>query len=177
MVEAERGLLVVYTGSGKGKSSSAFGLVVRTLGWGRRVGVVQFIKGKWVTGERQFFAKLPAEQIVWKVMGEGFTWDVQDLDRGRVAASAALAAAGEMLVSGEFDLVVLDEVHIAIRTGYLSASGVLAVAQQRSPRTDVVLTGRDAPAELVEAADLVTEMTEVKHPFKAGIKARRGLDF
>lgn len=175
--DAERGLVLVYTGNGKGKSSAAFGLIVRALGWDHRVGVVQFVKGKWVTGERRFFEQLGDERVTWKVMGEGFTWDVQDLARGREAACAALEAGTAMLCSGSYDLVILDEINIALRSAYLTAAEVLAAIAPRHLRTSVVLTGRNAPPELLEIADLVTEMTEVRHPFQAGIKARRGVDF
>lgn len=175
--DAGRGLLLVYTGNGKGKSSAAFGLIIRALGWGQRVGVVQFVKGKWVTGERRFFQTLGDEKVTWKVMGEGFTWDVQDLARGREAALAALETGAAMLSSGSYDLVILDEINIALRTGYLTAAEVLAAVTPRHPRTSAVLTGRNAPSEVLEIADLVTEMTEVRHPFQAGIKARKGVDF
>lgn len=175
--DAGRGLLLVYTGNGKGKSSAAFGLIIRALGWGHRVGVVQFVKGKWVTGERRFFQALGDEKVTWKVMGEGFTWDVQDLACGREAALAALETGAAMLSSGSYDLVILDEINIALRTGYLTAAEVLAAVMPRCQRTSVVLTGRNAPPEVLEIADLVTEMTEVRHPFQAGIKARKGVDF
>lgn len=171
-----RGLILVHTGNGKGKSSSAFGVIIRALGWGHKVGVVQFIKGKWITGERQFFAKF-ADQVTWHTMGEGFTWDTQDKDRDIAAAEAAFARACEMMQSGDYDLVVLDEINIALRYDYLDVQAVIDGLKARSNRTSVILTGRDAKPELMDYADLVSEMTEVKHPFKAGIKAQRGLDF
>lgn len=171
-----RGLVLVHTGNGKGKSSSAFGVIIRALGWGHKVAVVQFIKGKWITGERQFFAKF-ADQIDWHTMGEGFTWDTQDRDRDIAAAEAAFARADEMMQSGDYDLVVLDEINIALRYDYLDISAVLDTLKARSGRTSVILTGRDAKPELCDYADLVSEMQEVKHPFKAGIKAQRGIDF
>lgn len=171
-----RGLVLVHTGDGKGKSSSAFGVIARALGWGKRVGIVQFIKGKWITGERQFFAKFP-DQIDWYTMGEGFTWDTQDKDRDIAAAEAAFARACEMMQGGAYDLVVLDEINIALRYDYLNIGAVLDCLKSRSGRTSVILTGRDAQPELCEYADLVSEMREVKHPFKAGIKAQRGIDF
>lgn len=171
-----RGLILVHTGNGKGKSSSAFGVIIRALGWGQKVGVVQFIKGKWITGERQFFAKF-ADQVTWHTMGEGFTWDTQDKDRDIAAAEAAFARACEMMRSGDYDLIVLDEINIALRYDYLDVQAVIEGLKARSDRTSVILTGRDAKPELMEYADLVSEMTEVKHPFKAGIKAQRGLDF
>ena len=171
-----RGLILVHTGNGKGKSSSAFGVIIRALGWGHKVGVVQFIKGKWITGERQFFAKF-ADQVSWHTMGEGFTWDTQDKDRDIAAAEAAFARACEMMQSGDYDLIVLDEINIALRYDYLDVQAVIDGLKARSGRTSVILTGRDAKPELMDYADLVSEMTEVKHPFKAGIKAQRGLDF
>ena len=171
-----RGLILVHTGNGKGKSSSAFGVIIRALGWGHKVGVVQFIKGKWITGERQFFAKF-ADQVTWHTMGEGFTWDTQDKDRDIAAAEAAFARACEMMQSGDYDLIVLDEINIALRYDYLDVQAVIDGLKARSGRTSVILTGRDAKPELMDYADLVSEMTEVKHPFKAGIKAQRGLDF
>ncbi|MEM8920520.1 MAG: cob(I)yrinic acid a,c-diamide adenosyltransferase [Pseudomonadota bacterium] len=170
-----RGLVLVHTGDGKGKSSSAFGVIIRALGWGHKVGVVQFIKGKWITGERQFFDKLGG--VDWRTMGEGFTWDTQDKDRDIAAAAAAFEKAREMMASGDYDLIVLDEINIALRYDYLSIAEVLDGLKARSARTSVVLTGRDAKPELCDYADLVSEMREVKHPFKAGIKAQRGIDF
>lgn len=170
-----RGLVLVHTGDGKGKSSSAFGVIIRALGWGQRVGVVQFIKGKWITGERQFFDKLGT--VDWHTMGEGFTWDTQDRERDIAAAEAAFSQAREMMASGDYDLIVLDEINIVLRYDYLSVETVLEALKSRSDRTSVVLTGRDAKPELCDYADLVSEMREVKHPFKAGIKAQRGIDF
>lgn len=170
-----RGLVLVHTGDGKGKSSSAFGMIVRALGWGHTVGVVQFIKGKWVTGERQFFDKLGS--IEWHTMGEGFTWDTQDRVRDIAAASAAFTKATDMMASGDFDLIILDEINIALRYDYLAEQTVLDALKKRSDRTSVVLTGRDAKPGLCAYADLVSEMKEVKHPFQAGIKAQRGIDF
>jgi len=170
-----RGLVLVHTGDGKGKSSSAFGVIIRALGWGHKVGVVQFIKGKWITGERQFFDKLGT--VDWHTMGEGFTWDTQDRDRDIAAAEAAFGKAQAMMASGDYDLIVLDEINIALRYDYLSVKAVLAGLEARATRTSVVLTGRDAQEELCDYADLVSEMREVKHPFKAGIKAQRGIDY
>ena len=170
-----RGLVLVHTGDGKGKSSSAFGVIIRALGWGHKVGVVQFIKGKWITGERQFFDKLGT--VDWHTMGEGFTWDTQDKDRDIAAASAAFSKASDMMASGDYDLIVLDEINIALRYDYLDVKTVIEALKGRSQRTSVVLTGRDAKPELCDYADLVSEMREVKHPFNAGIKAQRGIDF
>lgn len=171
-----RGLILVHTGNGKGKSSSAFGVIIRALGWKQKVGVVQFIKGKWITGEKQFFMNLK-DQVDWHTMGDGFTWDTQDRDRDIAAAEAAFARAREMMESGTYDLIVLDEINIALRYDYLDVHAVIDGLKARSDRTSVILTGRDAKSELCEYADLVSEMTEVKHPFKAGIKAQRGIDF
>lgn len=173
--DPDRGLILVHTGDGKGKSSSAFGVIIRALGWGKRVGVVQFIKGKWITGERQFFDRLGG--VDWHTMGDGFTWNTQDKDKDIEAAEAAFAKACQMMASGDYDLIVLDEINIAMRYDYLSVDAVLGGLNQRHQRTSVILTGRDAKPELCDYADLVSEMREVKHPFKAGIKAQRGLDF
>ena len=173
--DPEKGLVLVHTGAGKGKSSSAFGVVVRALGWKQKVGVVQFIKGKWKTGERQFFDRLG--DVTWHTMGEGFTWDTQDKDRDIAAAQAAFAKGAEMMASGDYDLIVMDEINIAMRYEYISVAEVIAGLDARDKRTGVILTGRDAKPALCEYADLVTEMTEVKHPFKAGIKAQRGVDY
>lgn len=173
--DPDRGLVLVHTGNGKGKSSSAFGVIIRALGWGQSVGVVQFIKGKWITGERQFFDRLGG--VDWHTMGEGFTWDTQDRDRDIAAAEAAFSKACEMMKSGEYDLVVLDEINIAMRYDYLATEAVIAGLEDRATRTSVILTGRDAKPDLCDYADLVSEMREVKHPFKAGIKAQRGVDF
>lgn len=174
--KSERGLVLVYTGDGKGKSSSAFGVIVRALGWGQTVGVVQFIKGQWKTGERQFFARFE-DQIVWHTMGEGFTWDTQDLERDTAVAQAAFDKARELLASGDFDLVVLDEINIALQFGYLTEDAVIDGLEARSDRTSVILTGRNAGEKVCDYADLVSEMRAVKHPFDAGIKAVRGIDF
>jgi cob(I)alamin adenosyltransferase len=173
--DPEKGLVLVHTGAGKGKSSSAFGVVVRALGWKQKVGVVQFIKGKWKTGERLFFERLG--DVTWHTMGEGFTWDTQDKERDIAAAQAAFAKGREMMESGDYDLIIMDEINIAMRYDYISVQDVIAGLDARDSRTGVILTGRDAKPELCEYADLVTEMTEVKHPFKAGIKAQRGVDF
>lgn len=171
-----RGLVLVHTGDGKGKSSSAFGVIARGLGWGWRVAVVQFIKGEWKTGERQFFERFP-DQVVWRAMGEGFTWDTQDRARDVEVASGALAAAREMLSSGDFELVVLDEINVVMSYGYLETGAVLQALQARAFSTNVILTGRGAGDEVIAYADLVTEMREVKHPFTAGIRAQRGIDY
>ena len=174
--DPDRALVLVHTGDGKGKSSSAFGVIVRTLGWGKTVGVVQFIKGKWITGERQFFEKLDPP-VEWHTMGDGFTWDTQDKDQDTKAAVAAFAKGCEMMSSGDFDLIVLDEINIALRYDYLDVQKVIAGLEARADRTSVILTGRTAKQVLMDYADLVSEMVEVKHPFKSGIKAQRGIDF
>lgn len=172
----DRGLVLVHTGNGKGKSSSAFGVTCRALGWGHQVGVVQFIKGTWKTGEREFFKKFP-EQLQWETMGEGFTWNTQDRDRDIAAAKAAFTKANDMMTSGDYDLIVLDEINIALRYDYLDVDEVVASLEQRSKRSSVILTGRDAKPALMDMADLVSEMKEIKHPFQSGIKAKQGIDF
>ncbi|WP_282152185.1 cob(I)yrinic acid a,c-diamide adenosyltransferase [Ruegeria atlantica] len=174
-VDPDRGLVLINTGKGKGKSSAAFGVVIRALGWGQKVGVVQFIKGKWKTGERRFFEE--RDLVTWHTMGEGFTWDTQDRERDIAAANAAFDKARALMSSGEYDLIVLDEINIALRYEYLSVEQVIDGLKERSDKTSVFLTGRDAPQALRDYADLVTEMTEEKHPFQAGIKAQRGVDF
>jgi cob(I)alamin adenosyltransferase len=174
-VDPDRGLVLVHTGNGKGKSSSAFGVVIRALGWKQTVGVVQFIKGSWITGERQFFDRLGG--VTWHTMGEGFTWDTQDRDRDIAAATAAYTKAVDMMKSGDYDLIVLDEINIALRYDYLDVAEVIKGLESRDKRTGVILTGRDAKPELMDYADLVSEMTEIKHPYKSGIKAQRGVDF
>ena len=170
------GLVLVYTGDGKGKSSSAFGVMARGLGWGQSVGVVQFIKGNWKTGERQFFERFQ-DQVVWHTMGEGFTWDTQDRARDTAVAEAAFDRAREMMTNGEHDLVVLDEINVVLHYDYLTSGAVFEALRARAPRTSVILTGRGARPEIADYADLVSEMREVKHPYAAGIKAQRGLDF
>ncbi|CUH49783.1 cob(I)yrinic acid a,c-diamide adenosyltransferase [Ruegeria atlantica] len=174
-VDPDRGLVLINTGKGKGKSSAAFGVVIRALGWGQKVGVVQFIKGKWKTGERRFFEE--RDLVTWHTMGEGFTWDTQDRERDIAAANAAFDKARALMSSGEYNLIVLDEINIALRYEYLSVEQVIDGLKERSDKTSVFLTGRDAPQALRDYADLVTEMTEEKHPFQAGIKAQRGVDF
>jgi cob(I)alamin adenosyltransferase len=172
--KADRGLVLVHTGNGKGKSSSAFGVIIRALGWGHKVAVVQFIKGTWKTGEKQFFDQHP---IHWFTMGEGFTWETQDRERDIAAATAAFEQATNLMISGDYDLVVLDEINIALRYDYLDIGHVVEQVANRDIRTSIILTGRDAKPELMEMADLVTEMTEIKHPYKAGINAKQGIDF
>ena len=173
--EPDRGLVLVHTGDGKGKSSSAFGVIARALGWGQKVAVVQFIKGKWKTGEKQFFARFP-DLVDWHVMGDGFTWDTQDKERDIEAAEKALAKAGELIANGDYALVVLDEIIIALRYDYLTPQAVIDALERRGD-TRVILTGRDAKPELIDYADTVTEMTETKHAYRAGIRAQQGIDF
>lgn len=173
--QAERGVLLVNTGNGKGKSSAGFGLVARALGHGMQVGVVQFIKGRSDTGEEAFFRTQPG--VTWHVMGEGFTWETQDRARDVATAEAAWALAREMLQNPEVGLVVLDELNIALKYQYLDVERVLADLRARPPMQHVVVTGRGAPPALVEAADTVTDMTPVKHAFAAGVKAMPGMEW
>jgi cob(I)alamin adenosyltransferase len=172
----EKGLLIVNTGPGKGKSTAAFGLVMRALGHGWRVGVVQFIKGAWSTGERKALERFD-DLISWKSMGEGFTWETQDRARDVAAAGRAWDAARDMLADPGMRLVVLDEINIALRYDYLDLAEVVATLKARRPDLHVVVTGRNAKPEMIEAADLVTEMTLVKHHFAAGVKAQEGIEF
>ncbi|MET0921534.1 MAG: cob(I)yrinic acid a,c-diamide adenosyltransferase [Xanthobacteraceae bacterium] len=172
----EKGLLIVHTGPGKGKSTAAFGLALRMLGRGHRVGVVQFIKGAWYTAERDALAEF-GERVSWHTMGEGFTWETQDLKRDIAAAERAWAKALELMADPSFGLVILDELNIALRYGYLDLHAVVAALSARRPGLHVVVTGRNAKPELTAAADLVTEMTLVKHHFAAGVKAQPGIEF
>jgi cob(I)alamin adenosyltransferase len=170
------GLLLVHTGDGKGKSSAAFGMVARSLGWGHRVGVVQYIKGAWATGEQQFFARFP-DQVRFEVMGEGFTWDTQDRTRDIEKVRAAWDLSVEIMSDPALDLVVLDELNIALGFDYIGIDEVVAWLKQRPRDKSVCITGRGAKPELIAIADLVTEMTLVKHPFDAGVKAQKGVDY
>jgi cob(I)alamin adenosyltransferase len=172
----EKGLLIVHTGAGKGKSTAAFGLALRMLGRGRRVGVVQFIKGAWHSAEHDALERF-GDQLVWHTMGEGFTWDTQDLKRDIAAATRAWDKVRELMADPSFALVILDELNIALRYDYLDLQAVVAALQARRPDLHVVVTGRNAKPELVAAADLVTEMTLVKHHFAAGVKAQAGIEF
>ena len=172
----ERGLLIVHTGAGKGKSTAAFGMVLRCIGHGFRVGVVQFVKGAWSTGERTVLARFP-DLVTCRAMGEGFTWDTQDRARDIAAARAAWETAKDMIADPSYRMVLLDELNIVLRYDYLPLDEVLAVLRGRPRDLHIVVTGRNAPAPLVEIADLVTEMTLVKHPFRAGIKAQAGIEF
>jgi cob(I)alamin adenosyltransferase len=172
----EKGLLIVHTGTGKGKSTAAFGLALRMLGRGKRVGVVQFIKGAWHSSERDALAKF-GDQVSWHSMGEGFTWETQDLSRDIEAAERAWGKAQELMADPSFALVILDELNIALRYDYLPLDKVIAVVKARRPELHVVVTGRNAKPALIEAADLVTDMTLVKHHFAAGVKAQEGIEF
>lgn len=170
----ERGVLIVNTGNGKGKSTAAFGMVARALGHGMRVGVVQFIKGSFSTGEEAFFRRFP--EISYHVMGEGFTWETQDRSRDIQAAQVAWAVAASLLRDADTALVVLDELNIALKYGYLSLDEVLNAVSARPVHQHVVITGRAAPPTLIEAADTVTEMSLIKHAFHAGIRAQNGVE-
>jgi cob(I)alamin adenosyltransferase len=172
----EKGLLMVHTGKGKGKTTAAMGLAMRAIGNGMKVGIVQFVKGKWETGERQVLEAFP-EQIEIRVMGEGFSWDSQDRQRDIAAASAAWEMAQEMIADPSFGLVVLDELNIPLRYDHLDINAVVVGLQAKREDLHVVVTGRNAKAELIEAADMVTDMTMVKHHFRADVKAQKGIEF
>jgi cob(I)alamin adenosyltransferase len=172
----EKGLLIVHTGTGKGKSTAAFGLVLRMVGRDKKCGVVQFIKGAWDTGERRVLEGF-GEFVCWHTLGEGFTWETQDKARDKAAAAKAWETAKQLMQDPGLKLLVLDELNIALRYGYLPLDQVVATLKNRRPDLHVVVTGRNAKRELVEAADLVTEMTLVKHHFAAGVKAQEGIEF
>jgi len=172
----EKGLLIVHTGPGKGKSTAAFGLIMRALGHEWPIGVVQFIKGAWSTGERKALERFP-DLVRWHSMGEGFTWETQDRARDIAAAEAAWAKAKELMADPAIRLLVLDELNIALRYDYLPLQAVVDTLKNKRTDLHVVVTGRNAKAELIEAADLVTEMTLVKHHFAAGVKAQEGIEF
>lgn len=172
----ERGLLIVHTGTGKGKSTAAFGLVLRCLGHGMRVGIVQFVKGAWATGERTALERF-GDLVTCRAMGEGFTWDTQDRARDIAAARRAWETAQAMLADPSYRLVLLDELNIVLRYDYLPLAEIVAALKAKPRDLHVVVTGRNAKPELIEAADLVTEMTLVKHPFRGGVKAQQGIEF
>ena len=172
----ERGLLIVHTGKGKGKSTAAFGMVFRAIGHGFPVGIVQFVKGAWGTGERDVLEKFP-ELVTIKAMGEGFTWDTQDRQRDLAAARAAWEEAKRMIADPNLKMVLLDELNIVLRYDYLPLEEVLEVLRNKPRDLHVIVTGRNAKEELIEIADLVTEMTEIKHPFRSGVKAQAGVEF
>jgi cob(I)alamin adenosyltransferase len=173
----EKGLVIVHTGNGKGKTTAALGMVVRSLGHGYRVAIVQFIKGAWEPAEKAVLEGW-ADQLTFQAMGEGFTWDTQDKERDTQTAQTAWNTALDFLRNPDYKLVLLDEVNIALKHGFLSVDQVLAGLADKPAMTHVILTGRGAPAALIEAADLVTEMTLVKHPFREqGVKAQPGIEF
>ena len=172
----EKGLLIVHTGKGKGKSTAAMGLAVRAIGNGMKVGIVQFVKGVWETGERVVLDKFP-ELCVIKAMGEGFSWETQDRQRDIQAAENAWQMAKDMMADESFDLIILDELNIPLRYDNLDIDAVVKTLRDKRERLHVVVTGRNAKEPLLEAADLVTEMTMVKHPFRAGVKAQKGIEF
>jgi cob(I)alamin adenosyltransferase len=168
------GVLVVNTGNGKGKSSAAFGMVARALGHGMKIGVVQFIKGSFSTGEETFFRRFP--EVEFHAMGEGFTWETQDAERDRRSAQAAWEKAATFLADPSYQLVVLDELNIALKLGLVSKDAVLDALQNRPAHQHAVVTGRAAPKELIDIADTVTEMRPLKHAFDAGIRAQKGVE-
>jgi cob(I)alamin adenosyltransferase len=172
----EKGLLIVHTGKGKGKSTAAFGMVCRAIGHGHKVGVVQFVKGKWQTGERVVLEAFP-DQVTIRSMGEGFTWETQDRQRDIAAARGAWEHAKKLIADPDIKMVLLDELNIVLRYDYLPIAEVVEVLSNKPEDTHVIVTGRNAKDELIEAADLVTEMTQVKHPFRAGVKAQAGIEF
>ena len=172
----EKGLLIVHTGKGKGKSTAAFGLASRAIGNQMRVGIVQFVKGKWETGERVVLEAFPNLCSI-HVMGDGFTWDTQDRQRDIKAAQGAWEQAKLLISDPKYQMIILDELNIVLRYDYLELSSVIETLLSRRPSLHVVITGRNAKHDLIEAADLVTEMNEVKHPFKVGVKAQKGIEF
>lgn len=171
-----KGLLIIYTGDGKGKTTAALGLVFRALGRGQRVAMVQFIKGKWKTGEAKMAREL-AGRVDFFSMGDGFTWDTKNYEQDVASARRAWAKCRELLVDPRYQIVIFDELSYVITYNFLSVQDVLEGLKRKPPRTHVVITGRNAPPELIEIADLVTEMREIKHPYRAGIKAQPGVDY
>ncbi|MDX5592653.1 cob(I)yrinic acid a,c-diamide adenosyltransferase [Pseudovibrio sp. SPO723] len=173
----EKGLVIVHTGKGKGKSTAGFGMVFRTLGHGHRVGVVQFVKGRIETGERMALERF-GDQVTIKRMGEGFTWETQDRQRDILAARQAWDAAKELILSGDHKLVLLDELNIVLRYDYLPLGEIVRFLRDEKPEdVHVIVTGRNAKEELIEIADLVTEMAQIKHPFRSGVKPQEGIEF
>ncbi len=172
----ERGLLIVHTGNGKGKSSSAFGMAIRSLGWGMKVGIVQYVKGSWETGEKTFFQANP-DLLTFEVMGEGFTWDTQDRARDIAAARAAWERSKALILDPDYDFVILDELNIVLRMDTLPIAEIVEFLTERPLTKHICITGRSAKPELLEIADLVTEFQEVKHPFNAGFKAQKGVEY
>lgn len=172
----EKGLLIVHTGKGKGKTTAALGMVVRAIGHGKKIGVVQFVKGAMTTGEKPVFDAFP-DQVEFKPMGEGFTWDTQDRARDIAMARRAWDEVKRMIADPGYDMVVADELNIVLRYDYLPLDEVLTALKAKPAMTHVIVTGRNAPDALVEIADLVTEMALVKHPFRGGVKAQAGIEF
>ena len=172
----EKGLIIVHTGKGKGKSTAAMGLAMRAIGHGMKVGIVQFVKGVWETGERDVLDAFP-DLVTIKAMGEGFTWETQDRSRDIKAAETAWATAKEMIADEDYKMVILDELNIVLRYAYIPLDDVIETLKARRPDLHVVVTGRNAKEDLIEIADLVTEMTMVKHPFRDGVKAQAGIEF
>jgi cob(I)alamin adenosyltransferase len=172
----EKGLVIVHTGKGKGKSTAAFGMVFRSIGNGMRVGVVQFVKGRWGTGERKVLEAFP-DQVELATMGEGFTWETQDRERDIAAARAAWEKGKAMIADPKLDMVLLDELNIVLRYDYLPVEEIVEVLKSKPEMKHVIITGRNARDELLEIADLVTEMEMVKHPFRSGVKAQKGIEF
>ncbi|HCP00245.1 MAG TPA: cob(I)yrinic acid a,c-diamide adenosyltransferase [Rhodospirillaceae bacterium] len=172
----QKGLLMVHTGKGKGKTTAAMGLAMRALGNGIKVGIIQFVKGKWETGEREIFEHFP-DRVTIRVMGEGFSWDSQDRQRDIAAAAAAWEMAKEMIADPQYGLVVLDELNIPLRYDHLNIGEVIAGLKAKRADMHVVVTGRNAKPELIEAADMVTDMTMVKHHFRENVKAQKGIEF
>ncbi len=172
----ERGLLIVHTGTGKGKSTAAFGMVMRCIGHGMRVGIVQFVKGVWGTGERVVLERFP-DLVTCRAMGEGFTWETRDRARDIAAAQAAWTMAQGMISDPSYSMVLLDELNIVLRYEYLPLAEVVETLKAKPRDLHLVVTGRNAKPELIEIADLVTEMTLVKHPFRGGVKAQKGIEF
>ncbi len=172
----ERGLIVVHTGKGKGKSTAAFGMVFRALGHGMKIGVIQFVKGAWSTGERSVLERFP-DLVTIKAAGEGFTWETQDRDRDIANASSGWEEAKRMIANPDIKMVLLDELNIVLRYDYLQLSEVLEALKNKPAYKHVIITGRNAKEEIIEIADLVTEMELVKHPFRSGVKAQAGIEF
>ena len=172
----EKGLVIVHTGKGKGKSTAAFGMIFRAIGNGMRVGIVQFVKGKWGTGERKVLEAFP-DQVEMATMGEGFTWETQDRQRDIAAAKEAWEKAKAMIMDEKLDMVLCDELNIVLRYDYLDLGEIIEFLQNKPEMKHVIITGRNAKDELIEFADLVTEMEMVKHPFRSGVKAQVGIEF
>jgi len=172
----EKGLIIVHTGKGKGKSTAAFGMVFRCIGHGMKAGVVQFVKGAWATGERSVLEKFP-ELVTIKAMGEGFTWETQDRERDIAHARSGWEEAKRMIADPQYSLVLLDELNIVLRYDYLPTEEIIEVLRSKPADKHVIVTGRNAKDELIEIADLVTEMEQVKHPFRSGVKAQKGIEF